>query len=122
MSFTINNNMSKTIGIDLGTTNSAVAVMEGGRPKVVPAADTGRNITPSVVEPVKNLVGDVAKRQMILNPKNTVHSVKRLMGRRLEDAEVEKTKKMALQQEYQLYLQPYYLLYLKIFFNLQDHL
>src|SRR4030043_1663132 len=68
--------------------------MEGGRPKVIPAADTGRNITPSVVEPVKNLVGDVAKRQIILNPKNTVYSIKRLMGRRFEDKEVERTKKM----------------------------
>jgi len=72
--------MSKIVGIDLGTTNSVVAVMEGGHPKVIPAADTGRNITPSVVEPVKNLVGDVAKRQMILNPKNTIYSIKRLMG------------------------------------------
>lgn len=83
--------MSKIIGIDLGTTNSCVAVMEGGRPKVIPAADTGRNITPSVVEPVKNLVGDVAKRQVILNPKNTVYSIKRLMGRRFEDKEVKRT-------------------------------
>ena len=86
--------MSKIIGIDLGTTNSVVAVMEGGSPKVIPAADTGRNITPSVVEPVKNLVGDVAKRQIILNPKNTISSVKRLMGRRASDSEVERTKKM----------------------------
>ena len=86
--------MTKIVGIDLGTTNSVVAVMEGGRPKVIPAADTGRNITPSVVEPVKNLVGDVAKRQMILNPKNTVYSVKRMMGRRESDSEVERTKKM----------------------------
>ncbi len=86
--------MSKIIGIDLGTTNSVVAVMEGGQPKVIPAADTGRNITPSVVEPEKNLVGDVAKRQMILNPKNTIHSVKRLMGRRENSTEVQKTKKM----------------------------
>ncbi len=86
--------MSKIIGIDLGTTNSVVAVMEGGRPKVIPAADTGRNLTPSVVEPVKNLVGDVAKRQMILNPKNTIYSIKRLVGRRVGDSEVEKTKKM----------------------------
>jgi len=85
--------MGKIIGIDLGTTNSVVAVMEGGQPKVIPAADTGRNITPSVVEPVKGLVGDVAKRQMILNPKNTVHSAKRLMGRRFGDPEVERTKK-----------------------------
>ncbi|MBI4032911.1 MAG: molecular chaperone DnaK [Candidatus Blackburnbacteria bacterium] len=86
--------MSKIIGIDLGTTNSVVAVMEGGQPKVIPASDTGRNITPSVVEPTKNLVGDVAKRQMILNSKNTVYSVKRLMGRRFEDAEVKKTMGM----------------------------
>src|SRR3989338_1513376 len=86
--------MSKIIGIDLGTTNSVVAVMDGGRPKVIPAADTGRNITPSVVEPTKNLVGDVAKRQMILNSKNTIYSVKRLMGRRCEDAEVQKTIKI----------------------------
>lgn len=83
--------MGKIIGIDLGTTNSVVAVMEGGRPKVIPAVDTGRNITPSVVEPVKNLVGDVAKRQMILNAKNTIYSVKRLMGRRFDDKEVKRT-------------------------------
>ena len=86
--------MSKIVGIDLGTTNSVVAVMEGGHPKVIPAADTGRNITPSVVEPVKNLVGDVAKRQMILNPKNTIYSIKRLMGRRHGDKEVAKTQNM----------------------------
>jgi molecular chaperone DnaK len=86
--------MAKIVGIDLGTTNSVVAVMEGGHPKVVPAADTGRNITPSVVEPVKNLVGDVAKRQMILNSRNSIHSVKRLMGRREDDKEVERSKKM----------------------------
>jgi len=86
--------MSKIIGIDLGTTNSCVAVMEGGRPKVISAGDTGRNTTPSVVEPVKNLVGDVAKRQMILNGKNTIYSVKRLMGRRFEDKEVKRTIEM----------------------------
>lgn len=86
--------MGKIIGIDLGTTNSVVAVMEGGKPKVIPAADTGRNLTPSVVEPVKGLVGDVAKRQMILNPKNTIYSIKRLMGRRISDSEVKKTEKM----------------------------
>ena len=86
--------MSKTIGIDLGTTNSVVAVMEAGRPKVVPASDTGRNITPSVVELVKNLVGDVAKRQLVLNSKNTIHSVKRLVGRRVGDDEVKKSEKM----------------------------
>ena len=86
--------MSKIVGIDLGTTNSVVAVMEGGHPKVIPAADTGRNITPSVVEPIKNLVGDVAKRQVILNPKNTIYSIKRLMGRRFEDKEVKRTQEM----------------------------
>jgi len=85
--------MSKIIGIDLGTTNSCVAVMEGGKPKVIPSAE-GRNVIPSVVEPVKNLVGDVAKRQLILNPENTVYSVKRLMGRRFTDPEVKKTQKM----------------------------
>lgn len=85
--------MAKIIGIDLGTTNSAVAVMEGGKPKVIPSAE-GRNLIPSVVEPDKNLVGEVAKRQMILNPENTVYSVKRLMGRRYADAEVKKTEKM----------------------------
>jgi molecular chaperone DnaK len=86
--------MSKIIGIDLGTTNSCVAVMEGGSPKVIPASDTGRNTTPSIVEPVKNLVGDVAKRQMILNPKNTIFSVKRLMGRKISDPEVNRTTGM----------------------------
>jgi molecular chaperone DnaK len=86
--------MGKIIGIDLGTTNSCVAVMEGGRPKVIPAVDTGRNTTPSVVEPVKNLIGDVAKRQMILNSKNTIYSVKRLMGRRFTDKEVKRTIEM----------------------------
>jgi len=86
--------MAKIIGIDLGTTNSCVAVMESGSPKVITAADTGRNTTPSVVEPVKNLVGDVAKRQMILNPKNTIYSIKRLMGRKFSDKEVKRTQEM----------------------------
>jgi molecular chaperone DnaK len=86
--------MGKIIGIDLGTTNSCVSVMEGGRPKVIPAVDTGKNTTPSVVEPIKNLVGDVAKRQMILNSKNTVSSAKRLMGRRFSDKEVKRTIEM----------------------------
>jgi len=85
--------MAKIIGIDLGTTNSCVAVMEGGRPKVIPSAE-GRNVIPSVIEPIKNLVGDVAKRQMILNPENTIYSVKRLMGRRFSDPEMKKTMKM----------------------------
>ena len=84
---------NKIIGIDLGTTNSCVAVMEAGAPKVILTSE-GRNLIPSVVEPVKKLVGDLAKRQMILNPENTIYSIKRLMGRRISDQEVEKTKKM----------------------------
>jgi len=84
---------NKIIGIDLGTTNSCVAVMEAGTPKVILTAE-GRNTIPSIVEPVKKLVGDLAKRQMVLNPNNTVFSIKRLMGRRFDDPEVEKTKKI----------------------------
>lgn len=84
--------MSKIIGIDLGTTNSAVAVMQGGKQVVIPTAE-GTNTFPSIVEPEKNLVGLPAKRQAVLNPKNTIISVKRLMGRKVSDAEVEKTKK-----------------------------
>jgi molecular chaperone DnaK len=83
---------SKTIGIDLGTTNSCVAVMEGGKAKVIPLHE-GTNTFPSIVEPVKNLVGAVAKNQMILNSKNTIYSVKRLMGRKLNDAMVKDTMK-----------------------------
>ncbi len=82
----------KTIGIDLGTTNSCVAVMEGGKAKVIPLHE-GTNTFPSIVEPVKNLVGAVAKNQMILNAKNTIYSVKRLMGRKLGDAMVKDTMK-----------------------------
>ncbi len=84
--------MSKTIGIDLGTTNSCVAVMEGGKPKVIPSAE-GSNTIPSIVEPVKNLVGQVAKNQMVLNAKNTIYSVKRLMGRKMSDKMVQETVK-----------------------------
>ncbi len=79
--------MSKIIGIDLGTTNSCVAVMEGGKPKVIHSQE-GRNVIPSVVDPIKRIVGDVAKRQMIINPKNTIFSIKRLMGRRFSDESV----------------------------------
>lgn len=86
--------MAKIIGIDLGTTNSCVAVMEGGVPKVIMASDTGRNTTPSIVEPTKKLVGDVAKRQMVLNSKNTIYSIKRLMGRKFSDPEVKRTMEM----------------------------
>ena len=78
--------MAKIIGIDLGTTNSCVAVMEGGEPKVIPNEEGGRT-TPSVVAFTKSgerLVGQVAKRQAITNPENTVYSIKRFMGRRHE--------------------------------------
>lgn len=81
--------MSKVIGIDLGTTNSVVSVVEAGKPKVIHSAE-GRNIIPSVVDPTKHIVGDVAKRQMIVNPKTTIFSVKRLMGRKYSDKEVQK--------------------------------
>ena len=89
--------MGKVIGIDLGTTNSCVAVMEGGEPRVIPNAEGGRT-TPSVVAVTKDgerLVGTVAKRQAVTNPQNTVYSVKRLMGRKFEDEEVNRLKKMA---------------------------
>src|ERR1022692_3794421 len=83
--------MSKTIGIDLGTTNSCVAVMEGGEPKVIPNEEGGRT-TPSVVGFTKTgerLVGQVAKRQAITNPENTVYSIKRFMGRRFDEVNEE---------------------------------
>ena len=84
--------MSKVIGIDLGTTNSAVAVVEAGKPKVIHSAE-GRNVIPSVVDPTKHIVGDPAKRQMLVNPKTTIFSVKRLMGRKYKDVEVQKDAK-----------------------------
>ncbi|MBV8570760.1 MAG: molecular chaperone DnaK [Acidobacteriaceae bacterium] len=79
--------MSKIIGIDLGTTNSVVAVMEGGQPAVIPNQEGGRT-TPSVVGFTKNgerLVGQVAKRQAVTNPENTIYSIKRFMGRRFNE-------------------------------------
>jgi molecular chaperone DnaK len=79
--------MSKIIGIDLGTTNSVVAVMEGGQPAVIPNQEGGRT-TPSVVAFTKSgerLVGQVAKRQAVTNPENTIYSIKRFMGRRLNE-------------------------------------
>ena len=84
--------MGKVIGIDLGTTNSVVAVMEAGEPVVIANSEGGR-ITPSVVAISKTgerLVGTVAKRQAVTNPDNTVYSVKRLMGRKFEDPEVQR--------------------------------
>lgn len=82
----------KIIGIDLGTTNSCVAVVEAGKPKVIPTAE-GENLIPSVVEPIKGLVGRLAKRQIIINPQNTIFSIKRLMGRRINDETVQRDKK-----------------------------
>lgn len=86
--------MSKIVGIDLGTTNSVVAVMEGGEPMVITTAEGGR-LTPSMVAFNKNgerLVGQTAKRQATINPENTIFSVKRFIGRRFEDAEVQEEK------------------------------
>ena len=88
--------MAKIIGIDLGTTNSVVAVMEGGTPTVIANAE-GNRTTPSVVAFNKSgerLVGITAKRQAVVNPENTVYSVKRLMGRRNDDPETQKARKM----------------------------
>src|SRR5262245_50824143 len=81
----------KIIGIDLGTTNSVVAVMEGGDPVVIPNAEGGRT-TPSVVAFTKDgerLVGQVAKRQRVTNPQDTIFSIKRFMGRRYEEVSEE---------------------------------
>ena len=86
--------MSKIIGIDLGTTNSVVAVMEGGEPTVIPSAEGGRTV-PSVVAFTKTgerLVGQLAKRQAVTNPGQTVYSIKRFMGRRWDDPEVQRSK------------------------------
>jgi len=83
--------MSKIIGIDLGTTNSVVAVMEGGQPVVIPNQEGGRT-TPSVVAFTKSgerLVGQVAKRQAVTNPENTIYSIKRFMGRRYDEVQDE---------------------------------
>ena len=84
--------MAKIIGIDLGTTNSCVAIMEGGKPKVIENSE-GARTTPSVVayaEDGEVLAGAPAKRQAVTNAKNTLFAVKRLIGRRFEDKEVQK--------------------------------
>jgi molecular chaperone DnaK len=86
--------VGKIIGIDLGTTNSVVAVMEGGEPTVIASAEGGRTV-PSVVAFTKTgerLVGQLAKRQSVTNPGNTVYSIKRFMGRRWDDPEVKRSK------------------------------
>ena len=84
--------MGKIIGIDLGTTNSCVAVMEGGKPRVIENAE-GTRTTPSIIayqEDGEILAGAPAKRQAVTNPKNTLFAVKRLIGRRFEEKEVQK--------------------------------
>ena len=89
--------MARVIGIDLGTTNSAMAVMEGGEPVIIANAEGGRT-TPSMVAVSgsgERLVGTVAKRQAVTNPDGTIFSVKRLMGRRFEDAEVTQLREVA---------------------------
>src|SRR3990167_7546611 len=86
--------MPKIIGIDLGTTNSAVAVMQGGEPRILENAE-GNRTTPSIVAVSKSnerLAGLLAKRQAITNPKNTIFSVKRLIGRKFSDPEVQRDK------------------------------
>ena len=89
--------MAKIIGIDLGTTNSVVAVMEGGEPTVIPSVE-GSRLIPSVVavnpKSGERMVGQVAKRQAIVNPENTIFSIKRFMGRKYSDPEVQRALKM----------------------------
>ncbi len=83
--------MGRTVGIDLGTTLSAVAVIEGGEPKIIPSAEGG-NLVPSVVAMSKTgerLVGELAKRQAIVNPENTIYSIKRLIGRKFQEPSVQ---------------------------------
>src|SRR4051812_21008226 len=84
--------MSKVIGIDLGTTNSCVSVMEGGEPVVIPNSE-GSRTTPSMVgftDAGERLVGQIAKRQAITNPENTIFAVKRLIGRKYESPEAKR--------------------------------
>src|SRR3954467_948322 len=87
--------MPKVIGIDLGTTNSVVAAMEAGEPTVIPNAE-GNRLTPSVVavnpKTGERMVGQVAKRQAITNPENTIFSIKRFMGRKGDDPHVQRDK------------------------------
>src|SRR3989442_16028105 len=89
--------MPKVLCIDLGTTNSVVAIMEAGEPTVLENSE-GSRLTPSVVaanpKTGERLVGQVARRQAITNPENTIYSIKRFMGRKFDDPEVQKTIKM----------------------------
>ncbi|MDP3793949.1 MAG: Hsp70 family protein, partial [Candidatus Uhrbacteria bacterium] len=87
--------MSKILGIDLGTTNSCMAIIEGGQPKVIENSE-GARTTPSIVAVTKTgerLVGQIAKRQAVVNPENTLFSIKRLIGRRWDDTEVQRDLK-----------------------------
>ena len=89
--------MSKVIGIDLGTTNCCVSVMEGGTVQIIPNKEGGRT-TPSVVgftEKGERLVGQIAKRQAVTNPANTLHAIKRLIGRKFNSLESEKMRETA---------------------------
>ena len=98
--------MAKIIGIDLGTTNSVCAIMEGGEPTIIPSSEGGR-LFPSVVavnpKTGERMVGQVARRQGITNPDNTIFSIKRLMGRKYSDAEVSKAREIL---PYQIVEQP----------------
>src|SRR5499427_8779602 len=88
--------MAKTIGIDLGTTNSVVAIMEGGKPRVIENSE-GDRTTPSIVAFTKDgevLVGQPAKRQAVTNPQNTLFAIKRLVGRKFDDEVVQRDIKM----------------------------
>ena len=87
--------MTKVIGIDLGTTNSCVAIMDGSQPRVIENAE-GARTTPSIVAFTESerLVGQPAKRQAVTNPENTIFAVKRLIGRRVNDPAVEKDRKL----------------------------
>src|SRR5713101_6645501 len=88
--------MAKVLGIDLGTTNSVVAIMEAGEPTVLENSE-GSRLTPSVVaanpKTGERLVGQVARRQAITNPESTIYSIKRFMGRKFDDPEVQKAVK-----------------------------
>ncbi len=89
--------MGKIIGIDLGTTNSCVSVLEGGKPKVIPNSE-GANTTPSVVgftDSGERLVGQIAKRQAVTNPEKTIFEAKRLVGRKFRSAEVQEFLRVA---------------------------
>ena len=88
--------MGKILGIDLGTTNSCMAIIEGGQPKVLENKE-GNRTTPTVVAMSKTgerLVGQLAKRQAVTNPKNTLYSIKRLIGRKMNDKEVKDVRNM----------------------------